>query len=183
MKTRAPPPPLAPQPAPRHIFRNSVLDGGGPSAIDAKDNTANPYVTFQLTLPQGRQISMTEDGRWGSREVHTSVHSGTQIPVVMLSAFVLLLQSFAHDFSLSLLFNIPFIWIPKYWNLFYDHQNCSFLAVGRHCQASDKQHRSDRRYGCCCPSVPHQKGGGHAQPEHKPCAKSSGSWTANALCP
>uniref|UniRef100_A0A8C7XUZ1 Cordon-bleu WH2 repeat protein n=1 Tax=Oryzias sinensis TaxID=183150 RepID=A0A8C7XUZ1_9TELE len=62
MKTRAPPRPLAPQPAPRHIFRNSVLDGGGPSAIDAKDNTANPYVTFQLTLPQGRQISMTEDG-------------------------------------------------------------------------------------------------------------------------
>uniref|UniRef100_A0A3P9HBN5 Cordon-bleu WH2 repeat protein n=1 Tax=Oryzias latipes TaxID=8090 RepID=A0A3P9HBN5_ORYLA len=62
MKTRAPPPPLAPQPAPRHIFRNFVLDGGGPSAIDAKDNTANPYVTFQLTLPQGRQISMTEDG-------------------------------------------------------------------------------------------------------------------------
>ncbi|RVE62416.1 hypothetical protein OJAV_G00156930 [Oryzias javanicus] len=62
MKTRAPPPPLAPQPAPRHIFRNSVLDGGGPSAIDAKDNTAKPYVDFQLTLPQGHQISVTEDG-------------------------------------------------------------------------------------------------------------------------
>ncbi|XP_024122936.1 protein cordon-bleu isoform X3 [Oryzias melastigma] len=63
MKTRAPPPPpLAPQPAPRHIFRNSVLDGGGPSAIDAKDNTAKPYVDFQLTLPQGHQFSVTEDG-------------------------------------------------------------------------------------------------------------------------
>lgn len=118
MKTRAPPPPpLAPQPAPRHIFRNSVLDGGGPSAIDAKDNTAKPYVDFQLTLPQGHQFSVTEDGRWGSREVHTSVHSGAHSPVIVLNAFVLL-QSFTQDFILSLLFNIPFISIPKFWNLY-----------------------------------------------------------------
>ncbi|XP_045899824.1 protein cordon-bleu isoform X7 [Micropterus dolomieu] len=62
MKARAPPPPLAPQPAPRHIFRNTVPDGGGTSGMDAKENMLRPTVDLQLTLPQGYQTSVTEDG-------------------------------------------------------------------------------------------------------------------------
>ncbi|KAG8010229.1 Protein cordon-bleu [Nibea albiflora] len=62
MKARAPPPPQAPQPAPRHIFRNNVPDGGGTSGIDAKENILRPTVDLQLTLPQGHQTSITEDG-------------------------------------------------------------------------------------------------------------------------
>ncbi|XP_044063199.1 protein cordon-bleu isoform X2 [Siniperca chuatsi] len=62
MKARAPPPPSAPQPAPRHIFRNTVPDGGGTSGMDAKENMLRPTVDLQLTLPQGYQISVTEDG-------------------------------------------------------------------------------------------------------------------------
>lgn len=64
MKPRAPPPPQAPQPAPRHIFRNTVPDGGGENVggLDAKENLLRPTVDLQLTLPQGYQISVTEDG-------------------------------------------------------------------------------------------------------------------------
>ncbi|XP_073342055.1 protein cordon-bleu isoform X2 [Pagrus major] len=62
MKARAPPPPQAPQPAPRHIFRNTVPDGGGTSGIDAKENILRPTVDLQLTLPQGYQTNVTEDG-------------------------------------------------------------------------------------------------------------------------
>lgn len=63
MKTHAPPPPHAPQPAPRHIFRKTVPDGGGTSGLDAKENMLRPTVDLQLTLPQGWQSSVTEDGR------------------------------------------------------------------------------------------------------------------------
>ncbi|XP_030249850.1 protein cordon-bleu isoform X5 [Sparus aurata] len=62
MKARAPPPPQAPQPAPRHIFRNTVPDGGGTSGTDAKENILRPTVDLQLTLPQGYQTNVTEDG-------------------------------------------------------------------------------------------------------------------------
>ncbi|XP_022609119.1 protein cordon-bleu isoform X3 [Seriola dumerili] len=62
MKARAPPPPQVPQPAPRHIFRNAVPDGGGTSGMDAKENMLRPTVDLQLTLPQGYQTSVTEDG-------------------------------------------------------------------------------------------------------------------------
>ncbi|XP_041842962.1 protein cordon-bleu isoform X3 [Melanotaenia boesemani] len=62
MKAHAPPPPQVPQPAPRHIFRSSVPDGGRTSAAEAKENILRPTVDLQLTLPQGNQISVTEDG-------------------------------------------------------------------------------------------------------------------------
>ncbi|KAM4736414.1 protein cordon-bleu isoform 2-T3 [Anableps anableps] len=62
MKVPAPPPPQAPQPAPRHMFRNSVPDGGGTSVMDVKENILRPTVVFQLTLPRGHQVSITEDG-------------------------------------------------------------------------------------------------------------------------
>ncbi|XP_035986483.1 protein cordon-bleu isoform X1 [Fundulus heteroclitus] len=62
MKVPAPPPPQAPHPAPRHLFRNSVPDGGGTSAMDVKENILRPTVAFQLTLPRGYQVSVTEDG-------------------------------------------------------------------------------------------------------------------------
>ncbi|XP_054477072.1 protein cordon-bleu isoform X2 [Anoplopoma fimbria] len=62
MKARAPPPPQAPLPAPRHIFRNAVPDGGGTSGMDAKENMLRPTVDLQITLPQGNQTSVTEDG-------------------------------------------------------------------------------------------------------------------------
>nr|XP_020452304.1 protein cordon-bleu isoform X2 [Monopterus albus] len=62
MKTRAPPPPQPPQPAPRHIFRTTVPDGGRTSDVDAKENALRSTVHLQLTLPQGCQISLTEDG-------------------------------------------------------------------------------------------------------------------------
>ncbi|XP_065813902.1 protein cordon-bleu isoform X2 [Labrus bergylta] len=63
MKARAPPPPpQAPQPAPRNIFRNAVPDGGGTSGKDAKENMLRPTVDLLLTLPQGYQTSVTEDG-------------------------------------------------------------------------------------------------------------------------
>ncbi|XP_070822053.1 protein cordon-bleu isoform X2 [Chaetodon trifascialis] len=62
MKARAPPPPQAPQPAPRHIFRNTVPDGGGTSGMDTKENILRPTVDLLLTLPQGYQTSVTEDG-------------------------------------------------------------------------------------------------------------------------
>ncbi|XP_018540661.1 protein cordon-bleu isoform X8 [Lates calcarifer] len=62
MKARAPPPPQAPQPAPRHIFRNTVPDGGGTPGMDAKENMLRPTVDLKLTLPQGYQTSVTEDG-------------------------------------------------------------------------------------------------------------------------
>ncbi|KAM7420393.1 hypothetical protein PAMA_014894 [Pampus argenteus] len=62
MKPRAPPPPQAPQPAPRHIFRNTIPDGGGTSGMDAKENMLRSTVDLQLTLPQGYQTCVTEDG-------------------------------------------------------------------------------------------------------------------------
>ncbi|XP_039973035.1 protein cordon-bleu isoform X3 [Xiphias gladius] len=62
MKARAPPPPQAPQPAPRHIFRNTVPDGGGTSGMDAKENMLRSTVDLQLTLPEGYQTSVTEEG-------------------------------------------------------------------------------------------------------------------------
>ncbi|KAK1895473.1 Protein cordon-bleu, partial [Dissostichus eleginoides] len=62
MKARAPPPPHVPLPAPRHIFRNAVPDGGGTSNMDAKENLLRPTVDLQLTLPQGHQTAVTEDG-------------------------------------------------------------------------------------------------------------------------
>ncbi|XP_078109561.1 protein cordon-bleu isoform X5 [Sander vitreus] len=62
MKARAPPPPQVPLPAPRHIFRNAVPDGGGTSGMNAKENMLRPTVDLQLTLPQGYQTSVTEDG-------------------------------------------------------------------------------------------------------------------------
>ncbi|XP_034409241.1 protein cordon-bleu isoform X2 [Cyclopterus lumpus] len=62
MKPRAPPPPQAPLPAPRNIFRNAVPDGGRTSGMDAKENMQRPTVDLQLTLPQGNRTSVTEDG-------------------------------------------------------------------------------------------------------------------------
>ncbi|XP_067368072.1 protein cordon-bleu isoform X3 [Channa argus] len=62
MKARAPPPPQPPQPAPRHIFRNTLPDGGGTSGVDGKENMLRRTVDLQLTLPQGYQTFLTEDG-------------------------------------------------------------------------------------------------------------------------
>ncbi|XP_042071150.1 protein cordon-bleu isoform X2 [Haplochromis burtoni] len=62
MKAHAPPPPPAPQPAPRHIFRTTTPDGGGTSGMEAKENILRATVDLQLTLPQGNQIYLTEDG-------------------------------------------------------------------------------------------------------------------------
>ncbi|XP_029928324.1 protein cordon-bleu isoform X2 [Myripristis murdjan] len=62
MKARAPPPPQVPEPAPRHIFRNAVPDGGGTGGMDAKENVLRPTVDIHLTLPQGFQTTVTEDG-------------------------------------------------------------------------------------------------------------------------
>ncbi|XP_071395958.1 protein cordon-bleu [Centroberyx affinis] len=62
MKSRAPPPPQAPEPAPRHIFRNAVPDGGGTAGVDAKENMLRPTVDIHLTLPEGYQTTVTEDG-------------------------------------------------------------------------------------------------------------------------
>lgn len=61
MKARAPPPPSAPQPAPRKIFRNSVPDGGAPP--DTKENMAQGTVDLQITLPNGYETPVTVDGR------------------------------------------------------------------------------------------------------------------------
>ncbi|XP_061676775.1 protein cordon-bleu isoform X2 [Syngnathoides biaculeatus] len=54
MKARAPPPPAAP----RHSLPNSVPDAG----VESKENMIRPSVDFELTLPQGYRISITEDG-------------------------------------------------------------------------------------------------------------------------
>ncbi|KAM8869995.1 protein cordon-bleu isoform 3-T6 [Spinachia spinachia] len=63
MKARAPaPPPQAPLPAPRHIFRNVGPDGGGASGMDTREHMLRPTVDLQLTLPRGNQTSVTEDG-------------------------------------------------------------------------------------------------------------------------
>ncbi|KAM6910460.1 protein cordon-bleu [Xenentodon cancila] len=62
MKAHAPPPPQAPLPAPRHIFRNSAPNVGETSATEAKENILRPRMNLQLTLPQGNQIFVTEDG-------------------------------------------------------------------------------------------------------------------------
>lgn len=81
MKARAPPPPHVPLPAPRHIFRNAVPDGGGTSDMDAKENLLRPTVDLQLTLPQGHPTAVTEDGRWEGNPSHSSwndVYEGEQ---------------------------------------------------------------------------------------------------------
>ncbi|XP_036800351.1 protein cordon-bleu isoform X6 [Oncorhynchus mykiss] len=69
MKSRAPPPPLAPEPAPRRIFRNAVPDGGGSAqgsmgsmVMDTKENMMRTSVDLHITLPQGYQTSSTVDG-------------------------------------------------------------------------------------------------------------------------
>ncbi|XP_054637930.1 protein cordon-bleu isoform X3 [Dunckerocampus dactyliophorus] len=62
MKARAPPPPQAPQPAPRHIFTHPVPDGGGTQGMDFRENMMRLTVHFELTLPQGYRTSVTEDG-------------------------------------------------------------------------------------------------------------------------
>ncbi|XP_056142941.1 protein cordon-bleu [Lampris incognitus] len=62
MKGLAPPPPQAPEPAPRRIFRNAVPDGGGIGATDAKENMLRASVDIHLTLPQGYKTTITENG-------------------------------------------------------------------------------------------------------------------------
>ncbi|CAN9513900.1 unnamed protein product [Ophioblennius macclurei] len=62
MKAHAPPPPRIPQPTPRQIFRNPSPDSGGISGMDAKENMLKPTVELKLTLPQGHQTSVIEDG-------------------------------------------------------------------------------------------------------------------------
>ncbi|MCJ8728368.1 hypothetical protein PDJAM_G00003710 [Pangasius djambal] len=61
MKARAPPPPSAPQPAPRKIFRNAIPDGG--AAPDTKENVAQSTVDLQITLPNGYGTLVSVDGR------------------------------------------------------------------------------------------------------------------------
>lgn len=73
MKARAPSPPQAPQPAPRNIFRTPVPEGGKP-ATDAKENMFRSSVDLQVTLPQGYQTSVTEDGRWGDAHKVGIIH-------------------------------------------------------------------------------------------------------------
>ncbi|KAM9805874.1 protein cordon-bleu isoform X2 [Syngnathus typhle] len=58
MKARAPPPPAPP----RHIFANSLPDAGGTLGMESKENIMRQTVEFQLTLPQGYQTYVTEDG-------------------------------------------------------------------------------------------------------------------------
>ncbi|KAJ8288215.1 hypothetical protein COCON_G00008740 [Conger conger] len=59
-----PPPPHAPQPAPRRIFsaRNAVPDGGL-GGDDTKENVFQPSVDLLITLPEGHQTSGSVDGR------------------------------------------------------------------------------------------------------------------------
>ncbi|KAF3840036.1 hypothetical protein F7725_018753 [Dissostichus mawsoni] len=72
MKARAPPPPHVPLPAPRHIFRNAVPDGGGTSDMDAKENLLRPTVDLQLTLPRDtRLLSLRMEGE---RAIHHILH-------------------------------------------------------------------------------------------------------------
>lgn len=73
MKARAPSPPQAPQPAPRNILRTPVPEGGNPGT-DAKENLLRPRVHLLVTLPQGYQTSLTEDGRWGEAHEYRSTH-------------------------------------------------------------------------------------------------------------
>ncbi|KAM6968163.1 protein cordon-bleu [Aplochiton taeniatus] len=65
MKSRAPPPPSAPEPAPRRIFRNAVPDGGGgvEGGVEVKENLVRSSVKIQLTLPEGQSTTSTVDGR------------------------------------------------------------------------------------------------------------------------
>lgn len=60
MKTRAPPPPSAPQPAPRKIFRNALPDG---AVLDANENIPQRSLDVHLTLPNGYQTTVIVDGR------------------------------------------------------------------------------------------------------------------------
>ncbi|XP_046702654.1 protein cordon-bleu isoform X3 [Silurus meridionalis] len=61
MKAHAPPPPSAPQPAPRKIFRNAIPDGG--AATDTKENVPRSTVDLQIMLPNGYETLVTIDGR------------------------------------------------------------------------------------------------------------------------
>ncbi|KAL4616930.1 protein cordon-bleu [Arapaima gigas] len=64
MKAQAPPPPSAPQPAPRKILttpRNAVPDGGAQGG-DTKENLLSPMVDLHITLPDGFQTTGTVDG-------------------------------------------------------------------------------------------------------------------------
>nr|XP_015804631.1 protein cordon-bleu isoform X1 [Nothobranchius furzeri] len=79
MKVHAPPPPQVPQPAPRNLFRNSAPDGGGASAIDAKENLLKPTVDVLLTLPHGYQTSVTEDGSKALMDLLVEVCSRHQL--------------------------------------------------------------------------------------------------------
>lgn len=82
MKAHAPPPPPAPQPAPRHIFRTTTPDVGGTSGMEAKENILRATVDLQLTLPQGNQIYVTEDGRWEKIGPHKHISN-----IVLICSF------------------------------------------------------------------------------------------------
>lgn len=62
MKARAPSPPQVPQPALRSVFRTPIPGGVRPGT-DAKENILRQTVHLQVTVPQGYQTSVTEDGR------------------------------------------------------------------------------------------------------------------------
>uniref|UniRef100_W5LY59 Cordon-bleu WH2 repeat protein n=1 Tax=Lepisosteus oculatus TaxID=7918 RepID=W5LY59_LEPOC len=65
MKARAPPPPQAPQPAPRRIFNTAKptsLETTGPPAGEAKENVLHYAVDLLVTLPQGFQTRTTVSG-------------------------------------------------------------------------------------------------------------------------
>ncbi|MBN3311973.1 COBL protein, partial [Atractosteus spatula] len=65
MKARAPPPPQAPQPAPRRIFNTAKptsLEITGPPAGEAKENVLHYAVDLLVTLPQGFQTRTTVSG-------------------------------------------------------------------------------------------------------------------------
>lgn len=61
MKARAPPAPQVPQPAPRRIFRTTESQGET-TGTHIKENMLRPTVELRLTLPQGFQATVTEDG-------------------------------------------------------------------------------------------------------------------------
>ena len=103
MKARAPPPPQVPQPAPRHIFRNTVPDGGGTSDTDAKENVLRTTVELQLTLPQGYQTSVTEDGRLEHTGTHMLwMHHTLSLEFTLhLVVKCVLTTFFVHDYKMS----------------------------------------------------------------------------------
>ncbi|XP_066546739.1 protein cordon-bleu isoform X2 [Amia ocellicauda] len=60
MKARAPPPPVAPQPAPRRIFNAAKSAGQG--GTEAKENVLRQTVGLLITLPSGFQTTDTVSG-------------------------------------------------------------------------------------------------------------------------